>query len=80
MFMFISFVTFILGGWFCCFGCAYFIMSDLVYFIDRNIVTLNGRSVIMNFLFDWMSLLFMGFGVCLTLNDPDLQAAHFTTK
>jgi len=33
----------------------------LVYFIDWNIITLNGRSVIMTFLFDWISLLFMGF-------------------
>ena len=41
---------------------AYFIISDLVYFFfDRNIVTLNGRSVVMTFLFDWMSVLFMGF-------------------
>ena len=37
------------------------IINDLVYFIDRNIVTLNDRSIIMTFLFDWMSLLFMGF-------------------
>ena len=36
-------------------------MNDLVYFIDWNIITLNGRSVIMTFLFDWMSLLFIGF-------------------
>nr|YP_009351333.1 NADH dehydrogenase subunit 5 [Crenetermes albotarsalis]AQP29293.1 NADH dehydrogenase subunit 5 [Crenetermes albotarsalis] len=36
-------------------------MSDLVYFIDWNIITLNGSSIIMTFLFDWMSLLFMGF-------------------
>nr|YP_009350527.1 NADH dehydrogenase subunit 5 [Tumulitermes recalvus]AQP27277.1 NADH dehydrogenase subunit 5 [Tumulitermes recalvus] len=36
-------------------------MNDLVYFIDWNIITLNGSSVIMTFLFDWMSLLFMGF-------------------
>nr|YP_009350189.1 NADH dehydrogenase subunit 5 [Agnathotermes crassinasus]AQP26532.1 NADH dehydrogenase subunit 5 [Agnathotermes crassinasus] len=36
-------------------------MSDLVYFIDWNIITLNGSSVIMTFLFDWMSLLFVGF-------------------
>jgi len=28
----------------------YFIMSDLVYCFDWNIITLNGRSVIMNFL------------------------------
>nr|YP_009351190.1 NADH dehydrogenase subunit 5 [Atlantitermes snyderi]AQP28820.1 NADH dehydrogenase subunit 5 [Atlantitermes snyderi] len=33
----------------------------MVYFIDWNIITLNGSSVIMTFLFDWMSLLFMGF-------------------
>nr|YP_009351632.1 NADH dehydrogenase subunit 5 [Cephalotermes rectangularis]AQP30173.1 NADH dehydrogenase subunit 5 [Cephalotermes rectangularis] len=39
----------------------YFIMNDLIYFIDWNIITLNGSSVIMTFLFDWMSLLFMGF-------------------
>nr|AQP27251.1 NADH dehydrogenase subunit 5 [Microcerotermes crassus] len=36
-------------------------MGDLIYFIDWNIITLNGSSVIMTFLFDWMSLLFMGF-------------------
>jgi len=38
-----------------------FIINDLVYFIDWNIITLNGSSVIMTFLFDWISLLFMGF-------------------
>ena len=39
----------------------YFIMNDLFYFIQCTIVTLNGRSVVITFLFDWMSLLFMGF-------------------
>nr|AQP28281.1 NADH dehydrogenase subunit 5 [Sinocapritermes sp. 1 TB-2017] len=29
--------------------------------MDWNIITLNGSSIIMTFLFDWMSLLFMGF-------------------
>nr|YP_009351411.1 NADH dehydrogenase subunit 5 [Procapritermes martyni]AQP29521.1 NADH dehydrogenase subunit 5 [Procapritermes martyni] len=29
--------------------------------MDWDIITLNGSSVIMTFLFDWMSLLFMGF-------------------
>nr|YP_009350241.1 NADH dehydrogenase subunit 5 [Bulbitermes makhamensis]AQP26641.1 NADH dehydrogenase subunit 5 [Bulbitermes makhamensis] len=33
----------------------------MVYFIDWDIITLNGSSVVMTFLFDWMSLLFMGF-------------------
>nr|APU93542.1 NADH dehydrogenase subunit 5 [Sphaerotermes sp. A TB-2017] len=58
---FISFVFLFVFGWSCCFLGFYFIMNDLVYFIDWNIVTLNGSSVIMTFLFDWMSLLFVGF-------------------
>nr|WMY24137.1 NADH dehydrogenase subunit 5 [Nasutitermes sp.] len=64
MFMSICFVSFIFLfflGWVCCGLGSYFIMNDLVYFIDWNIITLNGSSVIMTFLFDWMSLLFMGF-------------------
>jgi NADH-ubiquinone oxidoreductase chain 5 len=44
---------------FCCFCGVYFIINDLFYFIDWNIIVLNGRSVIITFLFDWMSLLFM---------------------
>jgi hypothetical protein len=43
-------------GWFCCFGSVYFIIDDLVY-----IISLSGRSVIVTFLFDWTSLLFMAF-------------------
>jgi NADH:ubiquinone oxidoreductase subunit 5 (subunit L)/multisubunit Na+/H+ antiporter MnhA subunit len=43
------------------FGGVYFIINDLVYVVDWNIITLNGRSIIMTFLFDWMFLLFMGF-------------------
>ena len=35
-------------------------MNNLVYFVDWNIVTLNGRCVVIMFLFDWMSLLFKG--------------------
>jgi NADH-ubiquinone oxidoreductase chain 5 len=36
-------------------------MSDLVYFINSNIITLNGSSVIITLSFDWMPLLFIGF-------------------
>nr|QXT44330.1 NADH dehydrogenase subunit 5 [Hoplognathotermes subterraneus] len=64
MFMSICFISFIFLfflGWFCCFLGVYFIMNDLVYFVDWNIITLNSGSVIMTFLFDWISLLFMGF-------------------
>ena len=36
-------------------------MSDLIYFIDWDIITLIGRCVIVTFLFDWMSSLFVRF-------------------
>nr|YP_009250448.1 NADH dehydrogenase subunit 5 [Coptotermes frenchi]AMX22647.1 NADH dehydrogenase subunit 5 [Coptotermes frenchi] len=58
---FSSFVFLFFLGWFSCFLGVYFILSDLVYFVDWAIVSLNGSSVVMTFLFDWMSLLFMGF-------------------
>jgi NADH:ubiquinone oxidoreductase subunit 5 (subunit L)/multisubunit Na+/H+ antiporter MnhA subunit len=58
---FIRFVFLFLLRWFCCFLGANFIINGLVYFVDWNIVTVNGRSVIMTFLFDWIYLLFMGF-------------------
>nr|QHD47868.1 NADH dehydrogenase subunit 5 [Peltoperlopsis cebuano] len=39
----------------------YFISQDLVYFVEWEVLTLNSSSVVMTFLFDWMSLIFMGF-------------------
>nr|YP_010572590.1 NADH dehydrogenase subunit 5 [Phlugiolopsis tuberculata]UZH35981.1 NADH dehydrogenase subunit 5 [Phlugiolopsis tuberculata] len=39
----------------------YFIMNEMVIFIEWEIFTLNSSSLVMTFLFDWMSLLFMGF-------------------
>jgi hypothetical protein len=38
----------------------YFVLNDIVYFIEWNIVTLIS-AVIMTFFFHWMSLSFMGF-------------------
>nr|UXD79071.1 NADH dehydrogenase subunit 5 [Prorhinotermes inopinatus] len=58
---FISFVFLFLLGWVCCLCGVYLVLCDLVYFVDWNVVSLNGSSVVMTFLFDWMSLLFMGF-------------------
>jgi len=49
---FVRFVFLFLLGWVCCVLGSYFIINDLVYFIDWNIITLNGRSVVMTFLFD----------------------------
>nr|URX53287.1 NADH dehydrogenase subunit 5 [Glyptotermes sp. 11 AB-2022a] len=39
----------------------YYLMNDLIYFIEWDVITLNSSSVVMTFLFDWMSLTFMGF-------------------
>nr|AVN67491.1 NADH dehydrogenase subunit 5 [Panchlora nivea] len=39
----------------------YFIMMDLIYFIEWEVVNINSNCVVMTFLFDWMSLMFMGF-------------------
>jgi len=36
-------------------------MNKFVYFIDSNVITLNSRYFIMTFLFDRLSLLFIGF-------------------
>nr|YP_011002196.1 NADH dehydrogenase subunit 5 [Dicranoptycha shandongensis]WPO01001.1 NADH dehydrogenase subunit 5 [Dicranoptycha shandongensis] len=38
-----------------------FLLSELVYFIEWEVISLNTSSIVMTFLFDWMSLLFMSF-------------------
>nr|QOL00537.1 NADH dehydrogenase subunit 5 [Atlanticus sinensis] len=53
LFLFIVAWVFIMTG-------MYSIMCDLNIFIEWEIFTLNSSSVVMTFLFDWMSLLFMG--------------------
>nr|YP_010371615.1 NADH dehydrogenase subunit 5 [Sphegina sp.]UOW81243.1 NADH dehydrogenase subunit 5 [Sphegina sp.] len=39
----------------------YFIMNELIYFLEWEVVSLNSMSIVMTFLFDWMSLMFMSF-------------------
>nr|AVN67987.1 NADH dehydrogenase subunit 5 [Macropanesthia sp. B115] len=39
----------------------YFIMYDLIYFIEWEIISINSSCVVMTLLFDWMSLLFLSF-------------------
>nr|UCU06774.1 NADH dehydrogenase subunit 5 [Xylota coquilletti] len=39
----------------------YFIMNELIYFFEWEVVSLNSTSIVMTFLFDWMSLMFMSF-------------------
>nr|YP_010046563.1 NADH dehydrogenase subunit 5 [Coquillettidia linealis]QPJ78442.1 NADH dehydrogenase subunit 5 [Coquillettidia linealis] len=38
-----------------------FMLNDLVYFIEWEILSLQSVSIVMTFLFDWMSLMFMSF-------------------
>nr|YP_010265790.1 NADH dehydrogenase subunit 5 [Psorophora albipes]UIS24544.1 NADH dehydrogenase subunit 5 [Psorophora albipes] len=51
--IFISFSLFIMS--------LKFLLNDLVYFIEWEIVSLHSMSIVMTFLFDWMSLMFMSF-------------------
>nr|YP_008081547.1 NADH dehydrogenase subunit 5 [Ascalohybris subjacens]AGK07591.1 NADH dehydrogenase subunit 5 [Ascalohybris subjacens] len=39
----------------------YFIINDLVVFIEWEVLSLNSSSIVMTILLDWMSLLFMSF-------------------
>nr|YP_004778158.1 NADH dehydrogenase subunit 5 [Liriomyza sativae]ADO79012.1 NADH dehydrogenase subunit 5 [Liriomyza sativae] len=39
----------------------FFILNELVYFFEWEIISLNSCNIVMTFLFDWMSLLFMSF-------------------
>nr|DAZ87541.1 TPA_asm: NADH dehydrogenase subunit 5 [Trichosia splendens] len=47
-------------------GCFFFIgvlflFYEIVYFLEWEVLSLNSSSIVMTFLFDWMSLLFMSF-------------------
>nr|YP_010385252.1 NADH dehydrogenase subunit 5 [Anatrichus pygmaeus]UPM51788.1 NADH dehydrogenase subunit 5 [Anatrichus pygmaeus] len=39
----------------------YFLMNELVYFLEWEVISLNSMNIVMTFLFDWMSLMFMSF-------------------
>nr|YP_010999275.1 NADH dehydrogenase subunit 5 [Synorthocladius bifidus]WPM93121.1 NADH dehydrogenase subunit 5 [Synorthocladius bifidus] len=39
----------------------YFLLNDLVYFIEWELLSINSSSIVMTFLFDWMSFMFMSF-------------------
>nr|UQJ73597.1 NADH dehydrogenase subunit 5 [Diamesa sp. 12XL] len=38
-----------------------FLINDLVYFIEWELISLHSSAIVMTFLFDWMSLMFMSF-------------------
>nr|WHM51830.1 NADH dehydrogenase subunit 5 [Cryptotermes bracketti] len=58
---FVSFVFLFFVGVFLFVGGFYFVLNDLVYFVEWEVIALNSSSVVMTFLFDWMSLIFTGF-------------------
>nr|QXG19447.1 NADH dehydrogenase subunit 5 [Drosophila pandora] len=57
----ISFVNLISISFSCFLFSLYFLLNSMVYFIEWEVVSLNSMSIVMTFLFDWMSLLFMSF-------------------
>uniref|UniRef100_A0AAU7YU03 NADH-ubiquinone oxidoreductase chain 5 n=1 Tax=Conchapelopia togamaculosa TaxID=3154050 RepID=A0AAU7YU03_9DIPT len=58
---FISFIFLISISMSLFFSSLYFLINDFTYFIEWEIVSLNSNMIVMTFLFDWMSLLFMSF-------------------
>nr|YP_009689663.1 NADH dehydrogenase subunit 5 [Runchomyia reversa]QEE94392.1 NADH dehydrogenase subunit 5 [Runchomyia reversa] len=38
-----------------------FLLMDMIYFIEWEVISLHSMSIVMTFLFDWMSLMFMSF-------------------
>nr|UPX88571.1 NADH dehydrogenase subunit 5 [Panorpa communis] len=57
----ISFMILMIFSLICFFSGMYFLLNDLVYFIEWELLSLNSSSIVMTLLFDWMSLLFMSF-------------------
>jgi NADH-ubiquinone oxidoreductase chain 5 len=58
---FISFIFLFLSSLLLFISGFYFVLNDLIYFIEWDIITLNSRRIVITFLFDWMSFTFMGF-------------------
>nr|YP_010730238.1 NADH dehydrogenase subunit 5 [Biomeigenia flava]WEG23053.1 NADH dehydrogenase subunit 5 [Biomeigenia flava] len=57
----ISFINLFLISMFLFFMGIYFIMNDLIMFIEWEVVSFNSMNMIMTLLLDWMSLIFMSF-------------------
>nr|YP_010865923.1 NADH dehydrogenase subunit 5 [Sinopanorpa tincta]WGT92123.1 NADH dehydrogenase subunit 5 [Sinopanorpa tincta] len=57
----ISFVILFMISLLCFWSGIYFLLNNLVYFIEWELLSLNSSSIVMTILLDWMSLLFMSF-------------------
>uniref|UniRef100_UPI0030031B31 NADH dehydrogenase subunit 5 n=1 Tax=Parotis laceritalis TaxID=3112171 RepID=UPI0030031B31 len=58
---FISFLFLFLLSLFNFFMMIYFIMNNMVIFLEWELISFNSMKIVMSILFDWMSLLFMMF-------------------
>nr|YP_010713099.1 NADH dehydrogenase subunit 5 [Meromyza saltatrix]WDA93965.1 NADH dehydrogenase subunit 5 [Meromyza saltatrix] len=57
----ISFVKLMLISLLLFFMSLYFMLNEMTYFLEWEVVFINSSSIVMTFLFDWMCLLFMSF-------------------
>lgn len=57
----IRFVNLISISFSCFLFSLYFLLNNIVYFIEWEVVSLNSIRIVITFLFDWISLLFMSF-------------------
>nr|YP_010693094.1 NADH dehydrogenase subunit 5 [Dacus eclipsis]WCB98275.1 NADH dehydrogenase subunit 5 [Dacus eclipsis] len=57
----ISFLTLVSISLICFSSSLVYLLNDYVIFLEWEVVSLNSTSIVMTFLFDWMSLLFMSF-------------------
>lgn len=57
----IRFVNLISIRFTCFFFSLYFLLNNIVYFIEFELVSLNSTIIVITFLFDWIRLLFMSF-------------------
>nr|YP_010614735.1 NADH dehydrogenase subunit 5 [Dexia fulvifera]WAS35310.1 NADH dehydrogenase subunit 5 [Dexia fulvifera] len=57
----ISFMSLLLFSLFSFLGGLYFLLKEYVLFIEWELVSMNSLNIIMTFLFDWMSFIFMSF-------------------
>nr|QRZ60669.1 NADH dehydrogenase subunit 5 [Prosthiochaeta sp. CAU WL-2019511] len=57
----ISFVILVITSVMCFCSGVWLLSNDFCYFLEWEVVSLNSSMIVMTFLFDWMSLLFMSF-------------------
>nr|ASY98095.1 NADH dehydrogenase subunit 5 [Blepharopsis mendica] len=79
---FISFFLLLLSSIMSFMMSLYFIMNDMIIFVEWEIINFNSISIVMTLLLDWMSLLFMSFVMLISslviLYSEDYMSGDFT--